>query len=235
MWVRVLVSLALLISASQPAQAETRIYDISGDFSTLFPTDGSLHRPNPVTGLAIIEHGPRLTELTLFASFFDIVGSTATSGIPGTTTSIDFQVDIRPDLSPPQLGTGTVETAIAWSPISDWTQTGRFVCITHCPGGCPTGVSMCLPFVGFEGTGPIPPIKSTTFDTDTWSFTGDGSGGGFEAPSFEFVNLAGGLVTMSLLPRGILRPVVPAAPLAGVAALGGVLVYLAARAIRRRR
>jgi hypothetical protein len=229
------MSLAVLISVAQSAVAGTRIYDINGEFSTLFPTDGAVVRPNPVTGIAIIEHGPRLTELTLSSSFFDIVGSTDTSQIPGTTTTLDFLVEIRPDLSTPPLGTGTVETAIDWGTLSGWTQTGRVVCITHCPGGCPTGVSICVPFVGFEGTGPNPPIKSTTFDTDPWSFTGNGSGGGFEAPSFEFVNLAGGVVTMNLMPRGILRPVVPAAPLAGVAALGGVLAYLAARAIRRRR
>jgi hypothetical protein len=48
------------------------------------------------------------------------------------------------------------------------------------------------------------------------------------------VNISGGVVTMNVMPRGLLRPVVPAAPLAGVAALGGVLAYLAARAIRRR-
>jgi hypothetical protein len=160
MKIRSLLNLAVLISLAGSASAGTRIYDINGEFSTLFPTDGTLHRPNPVTGLAIIEHGPRLTELTLSAGFFDTVGSTSTSVIPGTTTTLDFLIEMRPDLSTPPISTGTVEADIDWGTLSGWTQTGRIVCITHCPGGCPTGISTCIPFVGFEGTGPIPPSRA---------------------------------------------------------------------------
>jgi hypothetical protein len=233
MKLRHLVAFAALLLMAVPASAGTRIYDLDGDNSTLFPTDGTILRANSVTGLAIIEHGPLLTHLTAAITFLDIVGGTITTMIPGTTVTVDVITEIGPT-GLPKAGTGTVETTIDWGNLTGWTQTGRLVCTTFCPGGCPTGVSSCVPFVGFEGTGPPAPLKSGSFVTDTWTFSGDGTGGGFVSPSFETTNLAGGAVTANINLVGILRPIVPALPLLGVAGLGAALVYLGTRAIRRK-
>jgi len=235
MKLRHLVAFAALLLMAVPASAGTRIYDLDGDNSTLFPTDGTILRVNSVTGMAIIEHGPTLTHLTAATTFLDIVGGTDTSTIPGATVTVDVITEISPS-GLPVSGTGSVETSIDWGELTGWTQTGRLVCITYCPGsgaGC-GAASSCIPFVGFEGTGPPAPLKSSNFVTDTWTFSGDGTGGGFVAPSFETTNLAGGAVTANLLLRGILRPIVPALPLLGVAGLGAALVYLGTRAIRRK-
>jgi hypothetical protein len=234
MKLRHLVAFAGLLLMALPAAAGTRIYDIDGDNSTQFPTDGTILRPNSVTGIAIIEQGPTLTALTAATTFIDIVGGTVTTTIPGTTVTVDVITEIGPTLGGGQGGTGSVDTTIDWGALNGWTQTGRLICTTFCPGGCPTGISSCVPFVGFEGTGPPAPLKASSFLTDTWTFTGDGTGGGFTSPSFETTNLGGGAVTANLLIRGILRPIVPALPLLGVAGLGAALVYLGTRAIRRK-
>ena len=134
--------------------------------------------------------------------------------------------------SPSQGGSGTTLSTINWGSLVGWTQSGRLVCTTHCPGSC-GGFSPCIPFVGFEGTGPPWPLKATTFNLDPFTFTGDS----FTAPSVEFVNLSGGAVTTNANGGGTLAgftDIVPTFGIGGLVALGAALVYLGAHAIRGR-
>jgi len=233
MKLRHLVAFAALLLMAVPASAALRTYNLDGDNSTEFPTDGTILRPNTVHGIAQIdEAGPNLVSLTANTTFVDIVGGTDTTSIPGTTVVVDVATTAGPDLSVPHGGTGSVTTSIDWGALTGWTQTGRLICTTYCPGGCPSGVSSCVPFVGFEGTGPPAPLKSGTFNTDTWTFSGGGAA--FSSPSVEQVNLSGGAVTANTLLAGTFASVVPALPLLGVAGLGAALVYLGTRAIRRK-
>jgi hypothetical protein len=226
-------ALALVLAA--PVLAATKTYNLSGDQSTKFPTDGTILRPNTVFGSSVIEDDgggtPTLTSLSVINKYTDSVGGTTTSGIPGTTVKLDSTTTAGPTGG--QTGAGTTSTTITWGSLSGWTQTGTLECTTFCAGtpGCPTGTSSCIPFVGFEGLGPPAPLSSGSFDLGTQAFAGDMSS--FTSNSREFVNLVGGAVTGNLVWDGALVTV-PLLPLAAFGGLGAGMVFLGSRALRRK-
>jgi len=234
MKIRILLAAVAALLIAQPSLAVLKGYVLSGDQSTLFPTDGTILRPGTIVGnQAIIDDAgdgtPTLVSLEVVNAWTDSVGATTTTTVPGATVELDSITTAGP--SDGQGGSGTTTTSISWGALTGWSQTGQLTCISHCPGG-PCPASGCIPFVGFEGTGPPAPLKSTSFNTDPWTFAGDGSG--FQAASAEFVNLSGGAVTGNLQwGSNTLTFPVPALPLVGLGVLGTGLVYLAARAIRR--
>jgi hypothetical protein len=241
------IGLALLaFLVAMPAAAELKSYTITGDQSTLFPTCGTILRPRTQSGIASISDdgsgSPTLVGLHSQNTFIDIVGGTTTTGIPGTTVTLNSRTAASP--SPNQVGVGSTSTVINWGSLTGWTQTGRLACITNLPGDPgpqlpqPGDPSSCVLFVGFEGTGPPAPLNGTVFSTDPWTFTvtSPGTGEHFSSPSTEFVNLGGGAVRANIQINGGLLPnsPVPALPLVGVAGLGAALLYLGARAVRSR-
>lgn len=240
MKLRILLVAAAALLFAQPGFADLRKYDVGGDQSTEFPTDGTILRPGSNSGTALIDDdnggsSPVLRSLTVRNAFTDIVGGTTTSGVPGTTVVLDSRTDFGPTIGiSGQGGTGNVGATISWGALTAWTQTGRLVCVTHCPGGpCPK--SSCVPFVGFEGTGPPAPLKGggASFNFDPFSFSGGGAS--FSTPSVETVNLLGGAVTANVLFTGTrVFGSVPAIPLAALGGLGAGLVYLGSRALRRK-
>jgi hypothetical protein len=234
-----LVGIAALLFA-QPGFADLRKYDILADQSTEFPTTGTVLRVDSNTGTALIDDdgggtSPVLRTLNVRNTFNTTVGGTLTSGIPGTTVDIDSRTDFGPTIPVAGVnGAGTTGTSISWGSLTGWTQTGRLVCITNCPGGCPTGTSSCVPFVGFEGTGPPAPLNGSTFSFDPFTFSGGGTS--YTTPSVEIVNLSGGAVTANVtLDANRVFGSVPAIPLAALGGLGAGLVYLGSRALRRKK
>ena len=233
MKIRILLAGVAAMLIAQPSLAVLKHYVVDGDQSTLFPTDGTIMRPGTITGTtAVIDDAgdgtPTLVSLEVVNDYTDSVGATTTTGVTGSTVALDSITTASP--SGGQTGSGDTSTSISWGALTGWSQTGSLSCTSHCPGGpCPK--SGCIPFVGFEGTGPPAPLSSTAFNSDPWTFTGDMSA--FTATSDEMVNLSGGAVTGNLLWRGSRSFPVPALPLVGLGVLGTGLVYLAARAIRR--
>jgi len=227
--------LSILLLAS-PAGAALKTYTLSGDQSMLFPTCGTILRAGAVTGSATIDEtgdgSPELVELEVVIDWLMEAGYLS-SGVPGTTVTLESHDELRP--APGQLGTGGTTTTISWGSLTGWTQTGRVVCLTNLPGDPgpqePPDPSSCVLFVGFEGTGPPAPLSATAFDSDPWTFSGDGFA--FQASPIEYLNLGGGAVLANVVWRGELSLPIPALPLAGLAALGAALVYLGARALRR--
>jgi hypothetical protein len=180
---------------------------------------------------------PTLQSMILQASWDDFVGGTTVSGIPGTTVQLHAENTLGP--TPNQTGAGTTATTINWGTLTGWTQTGRLLCVTNCPGGCdPDGpgplpaASSCKPFVGFEGLGPPAPLKASAFNLDPWVFTGDTHS--FSSAAVELVNLGGGAVVAWNQAGGRLVQI-PALPLAALGGLGAGLVYLGSRALGRKR
>jgi hypothetical protein len=223
---------ALLLLAAG-ASASPRSYQLDGDQSTLFPTDGTTFRPDVVSGSAVIDDAgdgtPSLVELYLYFEAQRVFSAGEFAPVPGSTVSIDWTH--RLSVAPDQTGSGSTTSSISWGTLTGWTNSGTAFCETHCPGGC-GGSSACVFFVGFEGTGPTLPLESTEFDSDPWTFASDGSS--FEAQSIEIVSLGQGAVTESVVWRGAFRPGVPALSLLAVAGLGACLVAAGARALRRR-
>lgn len=200
-----------------------------------FPVYGSGNPPcNKTDGGSIVINDtgntvPTLQSMILQAQWDDFVGGTTVSGIPGTTVQLHAENTLGP--APNQTGSGTTATTINWGALTGWSQTGRLLCVTNCPGGC-NGASSCKPFVGFEGLGPPAPLKGTSFNTDPWVFTGDTHS--FSSTSVQIVNLGGGAVTAALEVGGRLVQI-PALPLAALGGLGAGLVYLGSRALGRKR
>ena len=94
-------------------------------------------------------------------------------------------------------------------------------------------MSGCTFLFGFEGVGPLPPLKSNTFSADPWVFTGDE----FTTRSFEIVTAISFPFTASIQIGGRLITVpapIPALPVAALGGLGAGLVYLGARTLGRR-
>lgn len=236
MKLRILLALTVLTLA-MPAAADLKSYTVYGDQSTLFPTCGTILRPGSQSGMAIInETGngtPTLVELNSQNQFLDIVGGTITSAVPGTTVTLNNRTVASP--TPGQTGLGDTATTINWGTLGGWSQTGRLNCTTNLGNGGTPPPSSCILFIGFEGTGPPAPLKSTSFVIDPMTFTVTTTER-FDTPSVEFVTLGLGAVTANVQIGGGLLPLrpVPALPLIGVAGLGAALLYLGARAIRGR-
>jgi hypothetical protein len=275
---------ALLLAA--PALAETRGYALAGDNSTVFPTDGTIVRPDVISGHMVLTDNEAgtvtLNEFQARAQFTDIVGGTTTTNIPGTTVVLDNDTTLR--IGAGQTGGGSIYSSVDWDVLTNWTQTGRLYCNTRCPGGC-GGANSCIPFVHFDGTGPPAPLKASSFNTDPWSFdafgnfvaqgtrcmnvepptrnpsstsdadavvcdddadcsalsvgcVGDQGDPTFPCacvPTIEVVFLPGVNPAKPVRANTAVRSnPVPAVPLLGVAGLGAALLYLGARAIRRR-
>lgn len=164
----------------------------------------------------------------MIAVIDDFVGGTAFGGIPGSTMQLHQEMTLGP--TPNQTGNGSTTSSINWGALTGWSQTGTLRCTTQCSGGCGSA-SACKPLFGFEGLGPLPPLNSAAFNTDPWVFTGSEftSNSSFQYSLVnlgelrDFLQIGGRLVAISILP---------------LAALGGLaagLVYLGARALRRRR
>ena len=117
--------------------------------------------------------------------------------------------------------------------LTGWTQTGRLGCFTTCPPGGQCKVSACTPYVGFDGTGAPAPLKATSFNFDPWTFSVDGTTFSTGVDQTTELPPGVGLVTAHISLGGRLVSI-PALPLAGVAGLGAGLVYLGARALRRK-
>ena len=238
MKLRIVLAATVALLIAQPALSDLRSYDTGGDQSTEFPTDGTVFRPGTNSGETEIDINVGAGATTLVKhvvtnAFLDIVGGTSTTNIPGTTVTLDSITKLT--IAAGQTGTtafGGSGGTITFGSLSGWTQTGRLNCTTHCPPGDCFGASSCIPFVGFEGTGPPAPLKDDSFNVDGWVLTGAGLNH-FDVSSFEIVNLGLGAVTANVLWTGW-SFMVPAVPLAGVAGLGAALVYLGARAIRRK-
>ena len=220
-------AIALLLLAPT-AHASVMLYDLEGDQSNLFPTDMSLYRMGAVTGTALIDDSgngsPRLVDLELEILWSQVIGDS--SGIPGTTVVLEQYQVLRPD--PNQTGTGSTATTISWGTLAGWAQTGHFACRTNCPGGC-GGTSLCIPFVGFEGTGANPPLKTTSLNTDPWVFADDPRS--FQSSSVEYINLTGGVVTGNVVWRGLFTSLVPSSSLLGLTALGAILTIAGIRTL----
>ena len=236
MKLRILVASAAALVMAAPAVADIKGYkSTSGDNSVLFPTDMSLYHAGVIKGRALINDSgsgtPTLVLLRNTTAFVDTVGGTTTTNIPGTTVTIDVLTTAGPQRI--QGGSGDTGSTINWGNLVGWTQSGRLVCNTHCPGGfgaCGLA-SSCIPFVGFEGTGPPAPLKATTFNIDPMVFNNfDGalpnSGKRFTVPSVEFVNLSGGAVTANATGGGFLVHAIPALGPSGLAAMGGILAAM---------
>jgi len=200
-----------------------------------FPVFGSPKPPcNKTDGGSVVINDtgngtPTLQSLILQAQWDDFVGATTVTGIPGSTVQLHAENTLGP--APNQTGAGNTATSISWGALTGWSQTGRLLCVTNCPGGC-FGASGCKPFVGFDGLGPPAPLKASSFLTDPWVFTGDTHS--FSSASFEIVNLGAGAVTAATQMGGRLVEV-PALPLAALGGLGAGLVYLGSRALGRKR
>ena len=235
MKLRAFVAMAAAMLLAAPALADVKGYSLEGDSSTLFPTDMTILRAGSQHGKALLKDTmsgtPTLLVFETHNEFIDTVGGTTTTNIPGTTVTLDNLT--WTSVPGGQTGSGDTWSTINWGSLTGWTQTGRLVCETHCPGGC-GAASSCVPFVGFEGTGPPGPLNGSVFNTDPWIFTDHTS---FTAPSVEFVNLGAGAVRGYAQSNGTLAgfaDVVPTFGIGGLAALGAALFYLGARAIRGR-
>lgn len=207
----------------------------AGSCAPGFPTFGSQKPPcNKTDGGSIVINDsgngtPTLQSMILQAQWDDFVGGTTVSGIPGTTVQLHAENTLGP--APNQTGTGSTAALINWGALTGWSQTGRLLCVTNCPGGC-NNASSCKPFVGFEGLGPPAPLKASSFNTDPWVFTGGGDQ--FSSASVEIVSLGLGAVTAAAQVGGRLVQI-PALPLAALGGLGAGLVYLGSRALGRKR
>ena len=135
---------------------------------------------------------PTLQSALLQASWDDFVGGTTVSGIPGTTVQLHAENTIS--IGPNQTGTGSTTTSINWGTLTGWSQTGRLLCVTNCPGGC-GGASSCKPFVGFEGLGA--------------EFGSAGGGGGRTGPPYAGGGCHGGGAGGSVIRRAPARPAPP--------------------------
>jgi hypothetical protein len=239
MKLRILLASATALLMASPALAALKSYSISGDQSTLFPTCGTVFRPGTQSGIVTINDAgngtPTLVQLRSQNIFTDLVGGTSTTGIPGTTVTLNSRTVAEPTAG--QTGTGNTATTISWGGLSGWTQTGRLNCTTYLPGGGTPPPSSCVLFVGFEGTGPPAPLKAGTFVIDPMKFTiAGGTDEEFNTPSVEFVSLGLGAVTANIKISGkLINGSVPALPMIGVAGLGAALLYLGARAVRSRK
>lgn len=235
---RRIASLLAILLLPCPAGAALKTYTLTGDQSTLFPSCGAELRAGAVSGSATIDEtgdgSPVLVDLEVVIDWLTEVGYFPSS-IPGTTVTLDAHGVLRP--APGQTGAGSTTTSISWGSLTGWTQTGRVVCLTNLPGDPgpqePPDPSSCVPLIGFEGTGPPAPLSSTAFDSDPWTFSGDGFS--FQASPIEYIDLGGGSVRANAVWRGDLTLPIPALPLAGLAALGAALLYLGARMVRRHR
>ena len=231
MKLRMLILGAMAFALATPVLAADTGYRLSGDQSVQFPTDGTILHPGTVFGRAVINEdgaSPVLVELSVINKWTDSVGGTTTSGIPGTTVAFTNTTTAGPTGG--QTGSGSSATVITWGSLTGWSQTGHLFCQTNCPGGCPTGISSCVPFVGFEGAGPPAPLKSTTFDLGPQTFTA----GDFTSAPLELVNLSSGAVTGWLGWGGAAVGPVPLLPLAAFGGLGAGMVFLGSRALRRK-
>lgn len=185
-----LFALMLALAIAAPASASVKFYDLGTEISVAFPTDGTITLNNPAQGnppnpgppnccntgggtMTISEFGgtPVLEEFEVTNVLFLVVGGTTTTGDPGTTVIVDSITGLS--IAGGQSGVGDTTSSISWGTLTGYSQTGRLFCDTRLP---PFGSgSSCIPFVGFEGTGPPAPLKASAFDTDPWTFDGDGN------------------------------------------------------------
>ena len=206
-------------------------YELTGDHTLETPgACGTIVSPGSVNGTAVVGDGPELLSLELVVSFVAECDATVISGIPGSTITLDYHRELGPAGN--HAGTGTTSSTINWGAVPGWTYTGRLICTSYCPGGCP-GTPPCEPFVGFEGSGPLADLQSTAFNSDPWAFTTDSEH--FTASEIEIVNLFGA-VTEDIVWSGTRAPEpapVPIGPLAP-ALTGAALLALGLVGLRRR-
>jgi hypothetical protein len=225
------VSIALsLLSIPAAGRAVIVTFTISDDAEFAFPFlgIGPLAAPGAVEGTTVIDdtgnQTPTLNSLQIRVQWADTVSGGLlddVTGVPGSSIEIDLDTTIGP--LPNQTGAGSVSTLIHWGPLSGWVQSGEFSCVTICPGGC--FQTVCDLVYGFEGTGPPPPLTSSSYNLDPWTFSGGGAS--FDGP------IAG--QRLWLIPGSVLftgdvwlsgvRTAVPALGGWGASALAGVLLF----------
>jgi hypothetical protein len=169
--------------------------DFNGDTSTV----------NAISGVASIDEStpgsPVLTQLDVDVCWSQSFDATAVCGCAGSTVNLDSKQLLRP--TPGQVGTGSTVTSISWGTLTGWTQTGHLACTTSPGPSCPS-CSACVPFFGYEGTGPPLPLSSSSYDTDPWSFIPLGNPGIlFVTDDFQITNLAAGAVTQAIRLVGV--------------------------------
>lgn len=223
---------------STTGRAQT--YSIYDDAQFTFLDTGPITVPGAVTGTTTISGGagpsPVLDFLELHVQWTQTVSGAnvdAVTGVAGSHVDMDLDARIRPQLG--QTGAGNTSTSILWSSLTNWTQTGRLFCQTTCPGGC--AQQACVVAFGYEGTGPLPPLKDTTFNLDPWTFS---SGNAFftaAAGGVEFWLITGStLFAQTLLVSGTLVDVVvPVLEGWGLLVLGLFLLLLSSAFVARRR
>jgi len=237
--IRVLMVALTMLLLAQPALAgtDTLTYLIHGDTSTHFPTDGDIFRPYTLFGEANIKDdgggSPVLESIALSTRWTDLVGGTSTCCV-GTTVVIDYLQNIEIS-GTPVTGSGSHTTSISWGTIGGWNGFGtpgsRLICIVNAGPGCEGCITSCTDFVGFEGTGPVPPLNAASYNTDPWLFTNSNSN--FDSPSLQIITLAGGIITGYSQIRGYFN-LIPTLPLVGLGILGASFLGFGARVIRNR-
>lgn len=204
-----------VVSYEQPTTGD---YVLFGQ--TIIDYDGDTASFNGVSGRASIDEtgaSPVLTQLDVEICWSGTFDATSVCGCAGSTVDLDSYQVLRPAL--PESGTGNSVTSISWGTLTGWTSTGRLFCETTPGGGCSAGCG-CVPFFGFEGTGPPMPLSSPSFDTDPWNFIPLGDPGVlFTTPEFEIANLFFGSLTQDLRLVGV-RAVAVKLPLDTYCVLG---------------
>ncbi len=224
-------SLVLVVSLAQAAPAVLDRYAVRdftvADFSNGTPRIrifGSEPGDGAVPSTAVVDRtGPTLRKLlfvpgtaagvTTFVSTFNgfLWFSTAfTDGPKGTFTATSGSL-------PGNVGT------VTWGTLTSWAITGATFCNAN-------PALICGLAVGVQLASTDPPLRSSFYDTDPWTFHGTG----FRANPFVFFTstLPG---NSSIIIKGVLSPnaTVPALPLLGVGALGASLLVMGVAALRR--
>jgi hypothetical protein len=234
-------SIASLCLASSASHAVIYTFDVTDTGEFTFLDIGPLTEPFAVQGNVVISDTgngtPTLLSMVLDVKWDEVLSGAeidAITGVPGSTVEIDFETTISP--TPAQTGNGNVNSPpVNWGPITGWSQTGTLFCQTTCPTTCATFA--CQDAFGFEGTGPPPPLTSTTYTLDPWDFS-------ITPPVASFTSTVAGQ-TFWLIPGSVkfqghlfisgVRTVVPALGAWGASALAGALLFAGYWSISRRR
>ena len=218
--------LALGALAPAPAPAALRSYVLRGDSSTDFPAEGHAVVDDPGDGSPVLEQLEFEADWSEVLEQFD-----ATVGF----FEIRYRHVNRVTLAPGAEGSGSTASAIAWGPLSGFSQTGFVECETVCvPDPCP-GFAKCAQLGLVEGgTVPPAPLAAEPIDVGTWSFAGGADS--LQSDPVEYVNLGGGLITFHAAWEGRQTQVsfAPSAVLLGLAvALVGGAALAGRRGARR--
>ncbi len=230
---RFLISLFVVGSLAQSASAVLDRYAVRdfsfGDFASAMPPT-FIAGPEPGDGdtlqsIAVVDRaGPTLRKLLFIGS-----GGGLTTFVGTFNGFIWFSQ--RENNGPKGVFTATSGSlpgnvgTVTWGALTSWTATGALFCNSN-------PALICGLAVGVQLTSVDPPLRSSFYTTDPWTFHGTG----FRSPLFVFfTSTLPGNSTVSI--KGALSPnaTVPALPLLGVGALAASLFVMGTAALRRRR